>query len=47
MDKFGTKIDLVEYVSQWPLFYGPVIFFIAFKLFDGGMSYLCDTQWLA
>ena len=32
MDKCDTKIDLIEYVSQWPIFYGPVIFSCIFQI---------------
>ena len=32
MEKCDTKIDLIEYVGQWPIFYGPVIFSYIFQI---------------
>ena len=32
MDKCDKKIDLIEYLGQWPIFYGPVIFFYIFQI---------------
>ena len=35
MDQCDTKIDLVKYVGQWPIFHGPLIlpYIIIIKLF--------------